>query len=90
MTIINIKYFQTIPTDVATASPFKTCKTYLSAEGKLPVASLENQFGVTTLEEIVDGQAVLICYDEHGLSYNTFTDKVVINLTGAPRGKPRR
>ena len=78
MADINVKFYQTKDSTVVA----KETDTTLTPEGKLPVASLEKKFGVTTLEEIRDGEAFLIGADEHGHSDHPFTGKTMIKVTG--------
>ena len=82
MADINVKFYQTKDSTVEV----NETDTTLTLEGKLPVASLEKKFGVTTLEEIRDGKAFLIGADEHGASCNPFTAKTTIKVTGEPKG----
>ena len=51
-----VKFYQTKDSPV----PAKETDTTLTPEGKLPVASLKEEFGVKTLKEIRDGKAFLI------------------------------
>jgi hypothetical protein len=83
MADINVKFYLTKDSTVV----FKETDTTLTAEGKLPVASLEKKFGVNTLEEIRNGKAFLIGADEHGDSRNSFTGKAMIKVTGERKGK---
>ena len=83
MADINVKFYQTKDSTVVA----KETDTTLTPEGKLPVASLEKKFGVTTLEEIRDGKAFLIGADEHGDSRISFAGKTTIKVTGEPKGK---
>jgi hypothetical protein len=84
MADINVKFYQTKDSTVV----FKETDTRLTAEGKLPVASLEKEFGVNTLKEIDNGKAFLIGADEHGHSDHPFTGKTMIKVTGERKGKP--
>jgi hypothetical protein len=83
MADINVKFYQTKDSTVVV----KETDTTLTPEGKLPVASLEKEFGVNTLKEIRNGKAFLIGADEHGDSRNSFTGKTEIKVTGESKGK---
>ena len=83
MADINVQFYQTKDS----TAPSKETDTTLTPEGKLPVASLKEKFGVTTLEEIRGGKAFLIGADEHGVSLLSFTGKTTIKVTGEPNGK---
>jgi hypothetical protein len=65
----------------------KIVNTKLTLDGKLPVASLEKEFGVNTLKEIDDGKAFLIGADGHGVSLLSFAGKTTIKVTGESKGK---
>jgi hypothetical protein len=60
----------------------KIVNTKLTLDGKLPVASLKEEFDVKTLKEIDDGKAFLIGADEHGDSRLSFAGKTTIKVTG--------
>ena len=82
MADIAIQFYQ----NVSCTGDMKEVYTTLTADGKLPVATLTKKFGVETLEEIRGGKAYLIGADEHGVSHNSFTGKTVIKVTGEPKG----
>jgi len=83
MADINVKFYLTKDSTAL----FKETDTTLTPEGKLPVASLKEEFGVKTLKEIRNGKAFLIGADEHGDSRNPFTGKTTIKVTGESKGK---
>ena len=83
MSKIAIHFYET----VECAGDPKIVNTKLTLDGKLPVASLKEKFGVTALEEIDDGEAFLIGADEHGVSRNSFAGMTMIKVTGEPKGK---
>jgi hypothetical protein len=82
MSKIAIHFYDTVE---CTGEP-KIVRAFLTPDGKLPVASLKEKFGVTTLEEIDDGEAFLIGADEHGVSHNPFSGKTAIKVTGDLKG----
>ena len=84
MTKITVQYFKNIPNDFS--SPFATTVVRLSPENKLSVSALKDKFQLTTVEEIEDGVAVLIGFDEHGVSLNEYTPNSTIQITGEPKG----
>ena len=55
-------------------------------ENKLSVSALKDKFQLTTVEDIEDGVAVLIGFDEHGDSRNEYTPNSTIHITGEPKG----
>jgi hypothetical protein len=83
MADINVKFYQTKDSTAVV----KETDTTLTPEGKLPVASLKKEFGLTTLEEIDDGEAFLIGADEHGDSCNPFAGKTTIKVTGESKSQ---
>ncbi len=83
MSKIDLHFYGTVE---CTGHP-KIVKTRLTPDGKLPVASLKEAFGVNTLKEIEDGEAFLIGADEHGHSDHPFTGKTTIKVTGELKGK---
>ena len=82
MSDISIQFYQ----NVSCTGDMKEVDTTLTVDGKLPVGSLKEEFGVVTLKEIRGGKAFLIGADEHCLSYTSFTGKTMIKVTGEPRG----
>jgi hypothetical protein len=83
MSKIDIHFYETVE---CIGDP-KIVKTRLTQDGKLPVASLKEKFGVATLEEIDDGDALLIGADEHGVSLLSFTGNTTIKVTGESKCK---
>jgi hypothetical protein len=84
MTKITVEYFQNIPTDFS--SPSASAVVRLSPNNKWPISFLEKKFQLTTVEEIEDGVAVGIGFDEHGDSRNEYTPNSTIHITGEPKG----
>ena len=60
----------------------------LTPDNKLPVTALEKEFNLRTVKVIEnDGVAVLIGFDEHGVSHNPFTPNSTVKITGESKGK---
>ncbi len=82
MTKITVQYFKLNDFNSSVGSTVVR----LSPENKLPVSFLEKKFQLTTVEEIEDGVAVGIGFDEHGLSFDEYTPNSTIHITGEPKG----